>query len=156
MRADAQRVQGHLRGAEVSLRLEGSLLTGSIGGQPVSLFIQQRLGRGTIAGVDLAFELAPTDTGAIVRGWVPNHAVRVELKRDTLIIHPGCDEPLSRQKEAVYRGRCDNGQTLEVALPPAFESMPMFPRLLILGILLTERDPVLAPERPPLFSDDAP
>jgi hypothetical protein len=40
-----------------------------------------------------------------------------------------------------------------VIVPPAFESMPLFPRLVALGRLLTERDPVFRYQKPGLFPE---
>jgi hypothetical protein len=155
LRASADRVEGRVRGVTVALRIEGALLSGKIGEQPVSLFLRQRGAHGTIAGEDLGFTLSETEAGGIVRGQVPSHTISLELGRQGLTIFPACAAPLPELAGSAgsFRGRCADGRDLEVTLPPAFRAMPLFPRLLILGILLADRDPVLRERRPGLFPE---
>ena len=155
LRATATSIEGNLRGAAVSLRLDGSRLTGKIGDQPVNLFLRHDEGRGTIAGEAIGYGLSPTDQGAVVRGWVPGHSVRVELSKGGLSFYPGCERALFPQSAGpgIYKGECVNGQMMQLELPPAFEAMPLFPRLVALGLLLTERDPVFRGRKPELFPD---
>jgi hypothetical protein len=42
---------------------------------------------------------------------------------------------------------------MKLALPAAFEAMPLFPRLVALGLLLTERDPIFRMQKPGMFPD---
>jgi hypothetical protein len=155
LRATATSIEGHLRGAAVSLRLEGANLTGKVGDQPVHLYLRNDEGGGSIAGEALGYALAPTDQGAIVRGWVPGHSVRVELSKAGLSFYPGCERALFPQSAGpgIYKGECADGQMMQVTVPPAFEAMPLFPRLVVLGLLLTDRDPVFRYQKPGLFPE---
>jgi hypothetical protein len=155
LRATATSIEGHLRGASVSLKLQGARLTGKIGDHPVDLFLPSNEGGGTIAGESLGYALSPTDQGAVVRGWVPGHSVRVELSKLGLGFYPGCERPLFPQSAGpgIYKAECADGQMMQLQLPPAFETMPLFPRLVMLGLLLTERDPVFRGQKPELFPD---
>jgi len=155
LRATASTIDGHLRGAAVSLKLQGARLTGKIGDQPIDLFLRNGEGGGTIAGEAIGYALAPTDQGAIVRGWVPGHSVRVELGKAGLSFYPGCERGLFPQSAGpgIYKGECADGQMMEVTVPAAFEAMPLFPRLVALGLLLTERDPVFRYQKPGLFPE---
>jgi hypothetical protein len=153
LRATADAIEGYIRGAAVSLRVEGARLVGKIGDYPIDLFLRNDQGRGSIGNEATGFGLAPTDEGAIVRGWVPEHSVRVELNRAGLSLHPGCERLLKRQAAGVYQGACADGDTMKLALPAAFETMPLFPRLVALGLLLTERDPIFRLQKPGMFPD---
>ena len=153
LRATADAIEGHMRGAAVSLRVEGARLVGKIGDYPIDLFLRNDQGRGSIGNEATGFGLAHTDEGAIVRGWVPEHSVRVELNRAGLSLYPGCERLLERQGAGVYQGACAGGDSMKLTLPAAFEAMPLFPRLVALGLLLTERDPIFRLQKPGMFPD---
>ena len=105
LRATATTIEGHLRGAAVSLRLEGAP-DRQDRRSPVDLFLRNDQGGGTIAGEAIGYALAPTDQGAIVRGWVPGHSVRVELGKAGLSFYPGCERALFPQSAGpgIYKG----------------------------------------------------
>ena len=86
---------------------------------------------------------------------MPGHSVRVELGKAGLSFHPGCERGLFPQSAGpgIYKGECADGQMMQVIVPPALESMPLFPRLVALGLLLTERDPVFRYQKPGLFPE---
>jgi hypothetical protein len=146
------RIEGHARGAAVSLELEGSRLHGKIGDQPLSLFAARSQASGSIAAEETGFGLAATEGGgAIVRGGVPGHTVRIELASGHLSWYPGCDQPLPQRGAGVYQGACADGTQATVTIPGALTSWPELPRLIVLGILLTEPDPLLPPATRALF-----
>jgi hypothetical protein len=140
----ADAVRGEVRGVAVDLHLTASQLTGKIDGELVNLWLLGgRRAEGTIAGQDFLFELTDTRRGHVVRGGVPGHSVRAELDPDALSFLPGCDRPLPAVAAGVYEGTCASGRTTRVSIPPALAAMPALPRLMLLGVLLTERDPIL-------------
>jgi hypothetical protein len=142
--ASAEAIRGEVRGLAVDLHITASEVTGKIGQETVTLWLLGgRRGEGTIAGHDVLFELADTEHGHLVRGGVPGHSVRVDLTPAALHFMPGCDRHLPAVAAGVYEGTCVTGQKVRVSLPPALMQMPPLPRMILLGVLLTERDPIL-------------
>ena len=68
--------EGDLRGAPVSLRLDGSLLTGKVGDTSVPV-VRNDQAR-ALGGVTLLCSV-PNASGGVMRGWVPGHSIGVEL-----------------------------------------------------------------------------
>jgi hypothetical protein len=143
------RISGDVRGLAVALELRGQRILGKVADQPFSLLLQGSEATGSIAGQDVAFELAPTSTGAVVRGALPGHSARVEIKGEQLSWFPGCDEKLTESApgSGIYRGRCE-GAEAQVVVPEAWQRLPPLTRLILLALFLTEREPGL-PDRPP-------
>jgi hypothetical protein len=140
----ADGIRGHVRGTPVALRVSAASVSGKIGDEPVALWLLGgRRAEGTIFGQDVLFELTPTDQGHLLRGSVPGHGVRLDIGPAALHFMPGCDQPLAAAGAGVYQGRCASGRRVKVEIPPAMLQMPPLARMLLLGMILTERDPVL-------------
>lgn len=148
---DATRVQGKVRSTPVAIELKGGQILGKAGIENVSLWIRGYVASGTIAGRDVGYELSPTNDGHLLRGSLPSHTVRVELTSKSLSWYPGCDQPLALVGPGVYEGRCSWGGKARVAIPEPLQKMAPMAKLILLGILLTERDPVLENGTPELF-----
>jgi hypothetical protein len=151
------RVHGQVRGAVVDLEVKPALLEGHIGGERVLLWLRREEASGTIGGRDVAFVLTPTQRGHILRGNVPGHGVRLELASRMLSFLPGCERDLLPLPEVpgrpgtTYQGLCPNGRRLRVHLPPGWYALPELPRLIVLGMLLTEKEDILRHEAPRLL-----
>jgi hypothetical protein len=146
------RISGDVRGLPVDLELRGQRILGKAADQPFALLLQGSEASGNIAGQDVAFELAPTRGGAVVRGGLPGHSARIEIDGDKLSWFPGCDEELTETTpgSGVYRGRCE-GAPAQVVIPPAWQRLPRLPRFILLALFLTEREPGLPDHPPALF-----
>jgi hypothetical protein len=151
------RIEGQVRGAGVSLEVKPVELEGKIDGELVRLWMHQEIAEGSIAGHEVGFYLSPTDSGGVVRGNVPGHDVRIELRGNALSVFPGCQRPLTAQPAVpgadgiTYQGTCASGRFMRVVVPSALQRLPMMPRLIVLGMLLTERDPIFDQEEPRLL-----
>lgn len=151
------RVRGQVRGAVVDLEVKPALLEGHIAGERVLLWLRREEASGTIGGHDVSFVLTPTQRGHILRGNVPGHGVRLELASRMLSFLPGCERDLLPLPEVpgrpgtTYQGLCPNGRRLRVHLPPGWYALPELPRLIVLGILLTEKEDILRHQEPHLF-----
>jgi hypothetical protein len=156
MTVTSNRIEGWARGSSVALRLEGRQLLGKVGDQPVSLYTRRSFATGTISGQDTGFALATTTGGAVVRGAVPGHTLRIEVGRGFLSWYPGCQARIPERTPGVYEGACADGRRVRVSLARPFLELPEMPRLIVLGILLSERDPVFPATRRDLFPTPEP
>ena len=156
LRATAATLSGSVRGTPVELRLEGARLRGHIGEASVELWVRGPrtdgvVVEGTIDGREVGFVLRPTPRGQLLQGAIPGHTVRLELGPTVLGWLPGCDQDLFATAAGVYEGRCASGTRARVVIPPALARMPAPQRLILLALLLTERDLIFKYAAPRLF-----
>jgi hypothetical protein len=105
----------------------------------------------------VAFSLHGTPTGYLLRGQAVGHTVRLEESHGLLSWLPSCEQPLVRLPRAgdaasVYQGTCASGRRMRVTVPDQFHELPPLPRMIVLSLLLTEREghstaPRLFPEK---------
>jgi hypothetical protein len=143
-------VAGRVRDAEISLDIVGARIFGKVAGENLLLLQHGDETEGTIANHGVAFALAETPTGHLMRGSVPAHTTRVELAGTKLSYYPGCDDPLEQVAPNTYEGTCGGGKT-RVVLPTAWQRLPAVPRFVLLSLLLPERDPGVSDDPPALF-----
>jgi hypothetical protein len=140
------RVVGTVRGTPVALTIDGALITGRLGDRPVSLWLHPRHAQGQIGGLPARFELAETPAGVALRagttikGPLPATSTRVVTGPGGLAWSPGCNVALPARGAGTYQGRCGSGGQARVSLPPAWQELPLLPRLILLSLFLTERD----------------
>jgi hypothetical protein len=145
----ADRVVGRVRGTPVDLTIEGGQLRGTLGRRNVWLWLRGHEASGEIGGVPVRFELVETRDGHqlregfSVRSSLPYGATRVETTA-TSLSWSGCGKPLGAIAGG-YGGRCASGAESRVAIPPRWQQLPALPRLILLSLFLTERDPAMAP-----------
>lgn len=147
----ANRITGVVRDTPISLRVFPAQIIGKIGGQPVNVWMVGRNASGEMAGWDSGFVLTPTWQGDLLRGEIPGQTVRVEHGPDMLSWYPGCGREVPAVAPNVYEGVCDGKRRVHVVIPEALARMPALPRLILLGLLLTEKDPVFQYHWPRLF-----
>lgn len=142
---------GVVNGVRVDLEIKRGMVTGHIGDELLTLWFRGDVATGTIRGHDVSFVARPIETGHLVRGEVPGHSVRAELTAAGLSWFPGCEEILPPAGRNAYAGRCAGDRSARVSIPDGFFAMPYLPRMVLLGILLTERDPIFDRDEPRLF-----
>ena len=82
--------------------------------------------------------------------------MRIEESHGELSWLPSCERPLVRlprgpAAEAVYQGTCASGRRVRLTVPDDFAALPPLPRLILLALLLTERDEAQAGQARELF-----
>lgn len=147
---DGARIAGKVRDADIGLQIVGQRIIGKVGGENLLLLQHGDEAEGTIANHAVGFSLFTTPTGHLMRGSVPAHTTRVEISGRTLSYYPGCDDPLTMVAANTYEGTCGGGK-VQVVLPAAWQHLPPLTRLILLSLLLPERDPGLADNPPALF-----
>jgi hypothetical protein len=145
------RVWGDVRGTRVWLEIKPAEIAGKIDDERVWLWLRGESADGDMAGYPSGFVLRPTRRGHILRGSIPGQSVRLELGPGVLSWSPGCERDLPAVGPGVYEGVCASGKKARVVLPEAMQRLPPLPRAFVLGVLLTEKDPVFDDERPRLF-----
>jgi hypothetical protein len=153
-----RRLEGHVRGARVDVQVGRAELTGSIAGEPVWIWMHGDEAEGHIGGHAVGFTLTHTEAGDLLQGTSVRHTVRLERWLGLLSWLPGCEEwllPLPRDAEprTVYQATCATGRRLRLSLPDALDELPPLPRLILLALLLTEPDPIVATRLPGLFPE---
>jgi hypothetical protein len=133
------RIVGKVRDATFALELVGQRILGKLGDENVLLLLHDTEAQGTIANHEVGFQLSTTPTGHLLRGSVPAHTTRVEMTDKTLSYYPGCDEPLVLVAPRTYAGSCGGGRT-QVVVPLAWQRLPPLTRLVLLSLLLPERE----------------
>jgi hypothetical protein len=150
------RIDGERRGAEVQVDVTPTAIEGHLAGEPVFIWLHGREAEGHIGGRDVGFTIVDTPTGHLLRGHAVGHTVRFEEAAGTLSWLPACERPLVRLPRAgtasVYQGACASGRRVRLTMPDALDDLPPLPRLVLLALLLTEREddsaaPRLFPER---------
>ena len=152
LEATATSVRGFMRGKTVALTLKGKDLTGHIGDDAVLIHIfLNREAHGQVGGRELHFSFTPTDRGWIVEASLPDVGGQVRLESGQLAFRPGCDRPLLavEGRPGAYEGECSDDTRLRVELPPGF--LDPMARLVVLGMLLPEPEPMLRGQVPGLF-----
>jgi secreted protein with Ig-like and vWFA domain len=139
------RVDGKVRGAPVSVSVERSSIAGHMAGEPVRIWMRGREAEGEIGGHDVGFTLIETPTGHLLRGKAVGHTVRLEESYGVLTWLPSCERPLVRlprgtAAEQTYQGTCESGHRMRVTLPDQFGALEPLPRLVLLSLLLTDRE----------------
>jgi len=148
---DTTFIKGTVNGVKVELQHKGALLHGHLGEDTLHLVLRGFEGGGTARGHETAFSLFETERGLLLRGTVPGHTVRVELEDKKLSWFPGCENELGAREPGVYAGACVQGRAARVELPKAlFELTPMA-RMVLLGLVLSERDPLFDSDTTRLF-----
>jgi hypothetical protein len=145
LRASAHRLEGSVRGAPVDVEVQGPELSGRLAGEPVWIWLREREAWGHIGGHEVRFWLHRTPTGHLLRGEGVGHTLRFEESGGTLHWLPSCERPLERQAagpgwETVYEGVCASGRRMRLTVTDELAKMPPFPRLILLALLLTERE----------------
>jgi hypothetical protein len=152
--AAGDRLRGQVHGVPVDLHITAKRITGRIGGDEVLLWIfGNRRADGTVGGRTLAFTFNPTRQGWIVGATLPDIGARVELDPGKLSFLPGCDRPLGAVANSPgrYQGTCADGAAARIDLPAPFLALPPLARMVVLGMLLPERDASLPEEERALF-----
>jgi hypothetical protein len=140
----ATSVRGEVRGARVELTLRGKQLTGRIGEDAVSVNIfARREAHGQAGGRELGFIFTPTERGWIVDASLPDVGGRVRVEPELLSFRPGCDRELAAvaNQPGLYQGVCSDDTRVRIWLAPEF--LEPMARLVVLGMLLPEPDPIL-------------
>lgn len=151
---DTYRLVGLINQDRIDLTIAPSkTLHGRLGEHPVNLVLIGDTASGDVRGYPCAFEVFPIEGGFLIGGKLPGHTVRVELTQKSLRWYPGCEKELKpAAAPGVFTGTCVENRQATVTLPPALIAMPRLPRLILLAILLTERDPVFDLQEPRLFA----
>lgn len=137
------RVVGTVNRTPLSIEIRKGLMVGKIGDEVVNMWLMgKEQAGGSIAGHEVHFTVSPTQNGYLLRGNLPGHTARLEMHKGILRWYPGCENALAATSPGVYQGTCSEGKNASVVLPPAFRKLPPLPRLVLLAIVLTERDPV--------------
>jgi hypothetical protein len=157
---DQDRLRGDVRGTPVDVAIERARLEGHIGGEPVLISMRRDEAEGTIGGHKVAFHLHVTPGGHLLRGTGVGHTVRLERSFGTLSWLPACDVPLlplprGRAPVTTYQGTCASGRRVQVILPDTWDTVPPLPRMILLGLLLTEKDEILSGRGAELFPAEA-
>jgi hypothetical protein len=145
LRVSDQRLEGRVRGVEVSVVVRARELTGYLAGEPVSIRLRGDRATGYIGGHDVAFWLYGTPGGHLLRGDGVGHTIRFEQSQGGLSWLPACERPLARLPrqtlpESVYEGVCASGRRMRLILPDELDRMAPLPRLILLSSLLTGRE----------------
>ena len=138
-------LSGEMRRARIEVEVRPVEISGHIAGEPVWIFMHGREAEGHIGGHDVSFFLHETPTGYLLRGQAVGHTVRLELSHGELSWLPSCEQPLvllprELPREAVYQGACASGRRVRLTVPDALALWRPLPRLILLALLLTERD----------------
>jgi hypothetical protein len=151
LEATATTVRGQVRGRAVALSLDGTTLTGRIGDDQVNIHIfTTREAHGTVGGRDVDFAFAPTEHGWLADVSLPDVGGRITLDASQLTFRPGCDRALAlADRPGLYRGTCSDDSQLRVEVPATF--LDPMARLVVLGMLLPEPEPMLRGRVPGLF-----
>jgi hypothetical protein len=136
---------GQAGGQPVDLSIAGAHLTGHLAGEPISLWMRGRQAHGTIAGSDVAFFLNDTPTGHLLRGVSLGTTVRFEESIGSISWLPSCQTALVRlprreRDVVVYQGGCATGRRMRLELPTTVADLAPLPRLILLALLLVERE----------------
>lgn len=147
------RVFGTVNRTPLSIEIRKGLLVGKIGDEVVNVWLKgKERADGSIAGYDVDFQVSPTQAGYLLRGNLPGHTARLEMHKGILRWYPGCENALAATSPGVYQGTCTEGKNASVVLPPSFRKLPPLARLVMLAIILTERDPVFRDREPQIFN----
>jgi len=147
------RVFGTINRTPLSIEIRKGLLVGKIGDEVVNVWLKgKEQADGSIAGYDVDFKLSATQNGYLLRGNLPGHTARLELHKGILRWYPGCENALAATSPGVYQGTCTEGKNASVVLPPSFRKLPPLARLVMLAIILTDRDPVFQDREPQIFN----
>lgn len=147
------RIEGTVNRTPLSLDIRRGLMTGKIGDEVVNLWLKgEESADGSIAGYPVSFVVLPIQNGYLLRGNLPGHTARLEVRRGILRWYPGCENALASTGAGVYQGTCAQGKHASVVLPPNFRQLPPLARLITLALVLTERDPVFKHSDPQLFN----
>ncbi len=147
------RIVGTVNRTPLTMEIRRGLITGKIGGEVINLWLKgEEAATGSIAGYPVNFVVLPTQHGYLLRGDLPGHSARLEVRKGLLRWYPGCENVLALKGAGVYQGTCAQGQSASVVLPPGFRQLPPLARLVTLALVLTERDPVFKHSDPQLFN----
>ena len=147
------RIFGTINRTPLSIEIRKGLLVGKIGDEVVNVWFKgEDQASGSIAGYEVDFIVLPTHSGYLLRGNLPGHTARLEMRKGILRWYPGCENALAAVSPGVYQGTCAEGKNASVVLPPAFRKLPPLARLVMLAIVLTERDLVFRGRDPQLFN----
>ena len=147
------RVFGTVNRTPLSIEIRRGLLVGKIGDEVVNIWLKgEDQASGSIAGYEVDFTVLPTHSGYLLRGNLPGHTARLEMRKGILRWYPGCENALAAVSPGVYQGTCAEGKNASVVLPPAFRKLPPLARLVMLAIVLTERDLVFRGRDPQIFN----
>lgn len=150
------RLAGTVHGIPVQLDVNEHTIEGRIDGEPVLVWIRGQEAAGRMGGHDVGYSHTETAGGHLLSGTAVGHTVRFETSYGILSWLPGCEAPLlslprGRQNETVYQGLCKSRRRMRVTIPDTFEALPPMARLIVLSLLLTERDEVFSRQSPSLF-----
>lgn len=144
------RVVGQAGNTTVSLAISEGGIVGRLGPHPVSLSLHGQRAHGTIAGRPVRFELADIPQGHALRaaalGERPLFFSNTLLEATANHLswpRSSCKAALEGAAPGVWKGRCDSGGEMLVSLPRAWLALPELPRLIVLSLVLTEREPAL-------------
>ena len=147
------RITGTVNRTPLSIDIRKGLVVGKIGDEVVNIWLKgAEQAEGSIAGYAVFFQVSSTQSGFLLRGTLPGHTARLETRKGILRWYPGCENALAATSPGVYQGTCTEGKNASVVLPPAFRKLPPLARLVMLAIVLTERDPVFKNDKPQLFN----
>jgi hypothetical protein len=153
-----RRLAGQVRGAPVAVAVNKTEIEGKMADEPVWIWMRRREAQGHIGGQDVAFALTETPSGHLLTGTAVGHTVRLEESDGLLSFQPGCEQALVRlvtpagaPGTTTYQGRCQSGRRLRVTLPEQLQDLAPMPRLILLALLLTEQDELLAARGRSLF-----
>ncbi|MDX2019509.1 MAG: hypothetical protein SF187_04660 [Deltaproteobacteria bacterium] len=147
------RITGSVNRTPLSIDIRKRLIVGKIGDEVVNIWLKgEEQAEGSIAGYPVFFQVSSTQNGFLLRGTLPGHTARLETRKGLLRWYPGCENALAATSPGVYQGTCTEGNNASVVLPPAFRKLPPLARLVMLAIVLTERDPVFKDDKPQLFN----
>jgi hypothetical protein len=136
---------GWVRGQQFGVKVAPVELEGSLAGEPVWIWMHGEEAEGHIGGHEVGFSLHTTPGGFLLRGQAVGHTVRLEESHGFLSWMPACERPLLRlprgpTAEVVYQGACASGRRMRLVLPDTLGRVPPLPRLILLALLLTERE----------------
>ena len=141
------RVVGRVRNTPVALTVLAAQILGKIGDQDVWLWLHGREAEGTIGGFPVHFALTETADGQALRqGQLPHElldatATRIATGAHGLAWFPSCPTPLAAAGTGVYEGRCLSGRYMRIAIPERWRQVPPLPRLILLSVVLNQREP---------------
>jgi hypothetical protein len=142
-----ERAVGNAGSTPISLALGDRQITGSLGPHPVSLRVQGRDAQGTVGGRPIRFELADIPQGHALRAVTVGQrplfadATLLESTPGRLWWRSTCDGGLLARAPGEYQGHCGADGAVSVTLPPAWLQLPALQRLIVLALLLIEREP---------------
>jgi hypothetical protein len=149
--ATSTQIKGKVNGVRVDLSITAALLYGHLDEESIHLVLRGLAAGGTARGHETGFSLVETERGLLLRGTVPGHTVRVELEDKKLSWFPGCENELHLREPGVFAGSCVQDRLATVVIPKAFTELPPLVRMILLGLVLTERDPVFDSDTTRLF-----